>query len=276
MARSTTRRKSVKAESKVEAPAAEAPVVETPATPAEPVAPPAPALHLLPFSIARLAEHADVKGSASRFALNGVMVEFGSDNTFKATATDTKQLVHVEGQCVAPPDEYPASCIPALAHSPNGASKALIPSSFWRESFQKAKKLTRKAHQTALKSVAVVAGDKTTTMAATDIDSATCDTTLNLEGRFAPYEDIIRKANRDGDRVLKVAVDPKLLISVLATIADFNDEDSIRAELVFRFSDPEPEGDNVEKPAEIVIEKPFLVQAQNQTSKLTGLVMPLA
>ena len=114
--------------------------------------------------------------------------------------------------------------------------------------------------------MAVVIGDKMTTIWRRPTwSAAACDTTPNLEGRFAPYEDIIRKANRDGDRVLKVAVDPKLLISVLATIADFNDEASIRAELVFRFSDPEPEGDrDAEKPAEIVIEKPFLVRPRTR------------
>ena len=49
-----------------------------------------------------MAEHADVHDSSSRFALNGVLVEFKPDNTFVAVTTDTKHLVHVEGQCVAP------------------------------------------------------------------------------------------------------------------------------------------------------------------------------
>ena len=31
-----------------------------------------------------------------------------------------------------------------------------------------------------------------------------------------------------------------------------------------------------ETPPNVLIEKPFLVEAKNQTSKLTGLVMPLA
>ena len=180
-------------------------------------------------------------------------------------------------------DEYPSSCIPALAHAPNGATKALIPSSFWRESFSKAKKLTRRSHQTALKSVAVVVGEHTTTMAATDLDVSACDSTRNMDGKFAPYEDIIRKTRRDGERSLRVAVDPKLLIAVLQTLADFNDDDSIRAELVFRFSDPKPEeaeeareGETVAAVPEFRIEKPFLVEARNHTAKLTGLVMPLA
>ena len=97
MAKTTTTRKSVKAAETplVETPVAAAPIVETPA---EPVAPPAPTLHLLPLCISRLAEHADVRGSSSRFALNGVLVEFKPDNTFTAVATDTKHLVHVEGQ----------------------------------------------------------------------------------------------------------------------------------------------------------------------------------
>ena len=243
-----------------------APAIETPKT---------PVLHLLPLSIGNLANHAGE--SATRFALNGVRVEFGPGNTFKATATDTKVLVHVEGQCVSDADEFPDSCIPALAHAPNGAMSAIIPAGVWRESFRKAKALTKRTYKRVLKSLAVVTGETTTTLAATDLEKTQCDSTPNIAGKFAPFQDIIDKERKRGQHVLKLAVDPQMLAGLLTTIANFNGEDSSRAEFVIRFDIPVPEeGDNVEAPSEVKIDHPFLVEAKNESGKLTGLMMPLA
>ena len=264
--------------------AVETPAVETP---------PTPGFHLLPLSLAGLADQADGGNSASRFALNGVRVEFGPGNTYTATATDTKVLVHVEGECVAEPEEYPTDNIPAMAHAPNGATLAMIPASFWKDSFRKAKTLTRRSRGDVLKSVAVVTGPTSTTMAATDLEKSQCDSSPNLDGRFPPYADILSKTNRTGTHELRVALCPQLLTGLLATIRQFNDEDySSRAEFVIRFDVPEPakqldeEGDQKVDPETgialpdvqppIVIEHPILVIAKNRMAKFTGLIMPLA
>jgi hypothetical protein len=271
MANRTTSRKPVNAES------TETQVL----TPTE-SAPPTPALHLLPLNIARIVEQSDTRYSASRFALQGVLVEFKPDNTFNAVATDTKVLVHVEGEC-RDADEYPDSCIPALAHAPNGATSAVIPSSFWREAFKKAKTITRRSSKEVLKSVAVVCGPTSTTLASTDLEKSQCDSSPNVQGKFAPYDDIIRKTRKDGEHELRIAVDPAMLANLLTTISDYADEDSHRAELVFRFNLPKPaesetpaDGEAPAKAEPIWIEKPFLVEARTTTSKFTGLMMPLA
>jgi hypothetical protein len=257
-------------------------------------APETPAVHLLPLNLGRLAEHAG-DGRASRFALDGVLVEFLEGNRYAATATDTKVLVRVEGDCAAHPDEFPLSCVPALAHAPNGASKALVPARAWRESFKKAKSLTRKTRQTALRSLAVVVHEQVTTFAATDSEAAVCESTPNLTGKFAPYQDILEKTRKDGPCRLRVAVDPRMLAQLLQTAAEFAGDECHRVEFEFRFPVPEPaEGEEPagggrpaggegsaevsapKPPAPVQIDWPFLVRARNESGELTGLVMPLA
>ena len=59
-------------------------------------------MHLLPTHLAPLADVSDKKGASGRFALATVQLRVHGDNTFIASATDTKVLLRVYGPCVGP------------------------------------------------------------------------------------------------------------------------------------------------------------------------------
>jgi hypothetical protein len=117
---------------------------------------------------------------------------------------------------VADPAAFPE--IPGFTETPDGGTAALIPADAWKRAFTWAKKLTAKlrSDNPALRSVAVRIGASETAFAAANDDYPWFESTPNLTGRFAPYEDIIRGlgSNMGKDRL---AVDPEYLATVLRT-----------------------------------------------------------
>src|SRR5580698_4478726 len=90
-------------------------------------------MHLLPTHLAALADVSDKKGAGGRFACAAVQLCVHGDNTFIASATDTKVLLRVYGPCVGPAEEYPDH--PGMTTAPNDCSEALIPADACSKAF---------------------------------------------------------------------------------------------------------------------------------------------
>ena len=111
-------------------------------------------MNTLPLSVAPLCEIAD-KREGTRWAVTGIQVE-DLGGRFRATATDTKRLVIVEGPDAVPASRYPESA--GLAAAPNTAVKGLVPREVWKAVFAGAKKGTKR-FQTVTQCVAVKLGE---------------------------------------------------------------------------------------------------------------------
>jgi hypothetical protein len=219
-----------------------------------------PAIHLLPLNLGRLAKHADKKGYAGRFITAGVRVAFPTTGSYLAEATDTKQLVRVEGPVVADPNDYPHESIPGLSTAPNGATAAVVPLAAWEKAFAQANKLGNlKRLNNALGSVACVVGNNVTTFGATDTESRMVEQTPNLEGRYVDGDFIIEKTEKDAP-IATFTVDAKMLLELLKTAAAFaEDDDNNRVDIEVRGT-----------------HKPIIIRSMNSKGqKFTGLQMPL-
>jgi hypothetical protein len=174
-------------------------------------------MNLLPTNLAPLADVADQR-EGTRWAVSGVQLESLTDGNgmpagWRATATDTKRLVRVTGPDVTPLENYPD--LPGMTTAPNGAVKAIIPTSRWKDFFRNTSKLTKKAPP-ALRAVAVKMGDEVVTMGATDGNDKPMTQTPIIEGRFPPVDDIMPKKIRTGAHV--ACFDGRLLAETLAAI----------------------------------------------------------
>ena len=198
-------------------------------------------MHLLPASLAKLADSADRKDSP-KFALSAVhlMVNPPGDplapNTFAAEATDSRQLIRVSGPCVGTPSEYPAHN--GLAAAPNGGSEALIAGDTWRRAFAAAAKTAKRGarHKAILGTVAVVVGHDLTTFGATDLESYPTEQTRNMPGRFPPVAAIVKQAKQETR--FAFAIDPKALAGVLETMAAIADADGEAGRVEFHLGEP--------------------------------------
>ncbi len=97
-------------------------------------------MHLLPLNLACVADHAS--SGDSRWSVDGIQVELQPNNAFRVVATDTKQLLQVDGFAVGDASDYPTW--PGLETAPNGHAKALIPAKGWKAFFQSATKTAPK------------------------------------------------------------------------------------------------------------------------------------
>lgn len=211
-----------------------------------------PAIHLLPLSLGRLAEHTDDSRIGGRFALAGVQVSFDGNN-FVAESTDTKMLARIEGPC-GDADDYPTDCVPGLGSSPNGATRSIIPAKTWAKVFKQANGMKFRRAAAKLATVACVVGDNVTTFGATDTESRMCEQTMNMEGRFPPTVDIIKQCQKLA--TMTFAVDPAMLIELLKTAQKIGAE-----RVTFQVTDGS---------------KPILLHSTDGTIKFTGIIMPLA
>jgi hypothetical protein len=174
-------------------------------------------MNLLPTNLAPLADVADQR-EGTRWAVSGVQLESLTDGNgmpagWRATATDTKRLVRVTGPDVTPLENYPD--LPGMTTAPNGAVKAIIPTSRWKDFFRNAAKMTKKAVP-AMRAVAVKMGDEVVTMGATDGNDKPMTQTPIIEGQFPPVDQIMPKKIRTGAHV--ACFDGRLLAETLAAI----------------------------------------------------------
>lgn len=226
-----------------------------------------PGIHLLPLNLGRLAAHTD--RSAGRFATDAVRVEFGPDNTFRAEVTDTKHAVVIDGPCVADPNEFPD--VPAIMHAPNGKTSALVPGTAWAKMFASANKIKYRTYGNPLKAVACVVGENVTTFAATNGETTACDSTMNIDGKFPPIGDIIKKTRGEqgdaGAKFVKFAIDAVMLAEIMKTAAGFCGDGQKRVEFEVIISDDS-------KKASV---RPIIMTAHDDKGhRMTALLMPLS
>ena len=140
----------------------------------------------LPVNLGAVADAADRRGGAGRFALDAVYVELKqadrlvyppagqegppdlvTDRTYTVAATDTKRLVVVEGEC-GNPDDVPG--LEAVRTAPNGGTKGLIPLKVFKKTFADAAKAT--GRQTpAARQVLVALSEVQATLGYSDFES---------------------------------------------------------------------------------------------------------
>lgn len=166
-------------------------------------------MHLLPLNLASLSDITD-KNSYSKFLSSSVHVAFEQDS-FLAEATDGKRVVRVKGSC---PDssDYPAS--EQIQNAPNGQTDALVLGSSWKQAFQNAVKLTRKA-KVSLNVLATKISDKLVSFSATNLVTTTFEQPSRVEGRFLNVERVIPKTGAKAT----FKVETELFADTLAAVA---------------------------------------------------------
>lgn len=227
----------------------------------------------LPVNLGAVADAADRRGGAGRFALDAVYVELKqadrlvyppagqegppdmvTDRTYTVAATDTKRLVLVEGEC-GNPDDVPG--LEAVRTAPNGGTKGLIPLKVFKKTFADAAKATGR-QQPAARQVLVALSEVQATLGYCDFETQQVQATPLVAGKFPPARDFIA-STRKKKVAAKFAIDPKMFAEVLKTLASFCDGESMRVEVEVR-------GES----------EPLILTAANATQKVTGLVMPLS
>lgn len=224
---------------------------------------------------------------STKFALTGVRIELKEDG-YRALVTDSKAGAIVEGNYVADANEYPSW--DALTNAPNGATSALVPADFWRDTMAAATKLTKRCHKSILKeSVAIVTGDKEVTIGATNLEQNPTHASRLVEGRFPPLDECIPRSKP----LIELFVDPDYMIDMMQAAKQFASEEgmkSVRIALHPKCSELEEfkereqqiaEGltDDDGKPIEykpIVVSTPIVVQSCNVKQLFTGIIMPLS
>lgn len=203
---------------------------ETVATPdstesAEPAAPPLEVFRpypqlLLPRWLAPLAKACATE--AARFAITGVRLELSSHH-YLADATDGRILIRIRGprgEC----SDYPPH--PAVENAANGATTAIIPAKEWEKAFRQ---VPPRAFKPILENVAVVLSDKESTLATTNLETASAVVCRNVEGRYPRVEDVLpRKQPR-----FTISVDPLYLAKVCTILASLADPDKRGVTLEF-------------------------------------------
>jgi hypothetical protein len=114
--------------------------------------------------------------------------------------------------------EYPE--IPALQSVPGGATEAIIPEKLLKKACQ----LVPKSRTLpALNHLAVVLGEKRTTLATTDGETATLVQPRNLEGVFPDTAKVMEQVEKYGPPRVSVRLDPQLLGELLTVARSFTD-----------------------------------------------------
>ncbi len=205
---------------------------------------------LLPKNLACLAK-LTAKGEQIRFgATQGVQLS-RTKLGYSAVATDGRVAAMVEGEPEHDAADYPG--LSALASAPNSAASSIVPAKEWANAFKTAPKEGRHG-KPILSNVACVMGNDITTLASTNLETVNVQTPRNLDGRFPNIKQVIPARNA----VVTVAVDPKLLASVLLAAAEFTTDESKRVDLTIYPNNA-----------------PIAVRCQNASQKFTGVVVPL-
>jgi DNA polymerase III sliding clamp (beta) subunit (PCNA family) len=229
---------------------------ETTVTELKPEPKPEPRFRLLPRNVGELARLAS--RDSGRYTMNGVRIAFDKDGGYKAEATDGKVLGRVTGVC-EDAREYPE--IPALESAPNGATEGVIPSKALKEACRKVPKGNKIHGQLILGHLAVVLAPNQATFGSTDLDEASSNLTRLVEGKFPPVDDVLPK---EKDEVVRIRLNPKLLVELVEVAAAFGDPDTPTIELVVC-----GKGKKFGK-------GPLMVRSRHKGQQFTGLVMPLA
>ena len=140
---------------------------------------------LIPNKLGAIAKIA-AKEAHPRYGVSGVKVMSYGDGTYRAEATDTRRLIICTGPAESAED-YPV--IPALASAPNGKIEGIIPAKEFAAACTTVKKY--KTHKPILEHLGLVFGENQTTLASTDLETTSCNTVRNVEGRWVPSNDIL-------------------------------------------------------------------------------------
>lgn len=195
-------------------------------------------MFLLPIDATIVAKHADQRSIGGRFSLTGVQVEFfdhaEKPTRFRVSATDTKQLVAITGDCPKMA-EYPTTTMPGLDACPNGKTSSVIEADELLEAATEAKKLSKKAPKEMRNLLVVRPSETVTTLAASNGEQGTCQHVTNVECWFLLVDDVLRIPPYE--RTVRFAVDPKLLAKLMTTAGRFVDDDSLRVDFTVRLDD---------------------------------------
>lgn len=187
-----------------------------------------------------------VSTDGTRYSLTGVYIE-ETKTGLQTTATNGRILATVEDletEFVA--EDFPANVIPVTA--PNGSKAAIVPADGFTCAF---KALPKKTPLPILGTVAVVMGEKETTLGVTDLDSPIVKTVRNIEGKFPNYKQIIP----NGKATFTCEYNPKLLMDALKMAVEFG-LDGVKMEFTNN-------------------ESPVKITGKRNGQKLTVVVMPL-
>lgn len=232
----------------------------------------------LPVNLGAVADCADRKDAGGRFALKSVYVEvkpavpakleYAADGhgppveveaakpaEYRVSATDTKQLIVVEGEAK---DETLVPGLEAVRNAPNSGTKGLFPLATFKKVFADAAKATK--YNPACRQVLMSMLPVDARFGYCDFETEQVQYTPLMQERFPPVESILKDTRKKAPKVT-FAVDPKMLAGLLKTMASFCDAESMRVEIEVR--DPE---------------RAILLTCSNPETgqKVTGLVMPLA
>jgi hypothetical protein len=211
---------------------------------------------LLPWNLSRLAAVAGKENT--KYAITGVHLVVRPDGSYVAEATDTKVLARVTGTPQAQPNDFPA--IPQLDAAPNGQSEAIVPAREWGRAF--ARPGRKPGANPVLEQTAVVIGKRLTTFAHTDLETVTCASHPNVEGRFPPAADVVPKKAV----VFSVRIDPVQLAALLDVAAAFTTDELPTVTLEFQ-------ADAKGKPSAT---HPIVVRRKNADQEFVGLIVPLS
>jgi hypothetical protein len=182
-------------------------------------------MHLLPVSLAPIADLCDKKTNARFGATSGVKITVDDKSQFTAVATDGRRLIRVIGTCddpaPAPPNHNGYPSIAATESAPNGELGAVINAKDWQKAFSEAEKLTRKTHKPILRNVCAIFGKDVSTLAATDLERVSFHQPRNVDGRFPDFNFVFPKKAP----TYSIDVDPYLLAEVLETVAKLGTSD---------------------------------------------------
>ena len=197
---------------------------------------------LLHNNLGKLAKLTDVH----RFALAGINLETNGDE-YTVTATNGKVLASITGTAGNFDSEYPA--ISALDTAPNGETSSLILGKEFAAAMKDAPH--KSGLKPVLRTVAVVVGEKVTTLASTNLETQSVRQATNMEGRYPDY----RGVYPSGTPAVTLRLTIEYLRSLLTVAEDISADGTVEVKVYAK-------------------DKPIEVVAQNTEQKMRGLVMP--
>ena len=164
-------------------------------------------MHILPLYLKPLASIVGDRG-----ALQGVQIRVSDDNTFYATATNSRCAIIVSGMCVVGSTEYPV--IQAMKDAPSGEIESIIPADGWKTVFSSASKIMRKS---TFDGLVVQIGKTVTTFFACGNGENMFKQLNNVEGVFPNVAKVIPSLS---EARASVSLNAKKLALILNTVAD--------------------------------------------------------
>lgn len=205
--------------------------------------------YLLPPNLSRLSDLAAPSGRYSSLA--GVRLEF-NPTSYRAEVCDGKYLLRVDGPL---PDaaDYPAP--PAIVEAPNSAMAAIVGAKDWKAAFRAVPK-PKRGSSPVLSHLALVPGERTVTLGATDGTTQAVQTIENVDGRWPQTDQVFPK----DAPVATVKLDVSKLAQLAAVLASILPDDGQTVTL-------ELHGDS----------KPIQIKAETADGqKIAALLMPMS